>query len=102
MTGIKQKLFTIGHLEGISFLLLLGIAMPLKYIFDLPIWVRIVGSLHGFLFVAFAIILAIAWKKIPLTFIQAAKIFILSFLPFGTFFLHKVVPNKPEIDRDIH
>jgi integral membrane protein len=39
-------------LEGISLLLLLGVAMPLKYLFALPLAVRIVGSVHGILFLA--------------------------------------------------
>ena len=44
----------IAYLEGISFLLLLGVAMPLKYHWGMPLAVRIMGSLHGFLFVAYA------------------------------------------------
>ena len=39
--------------EGISYLLLLGIAMPLKYWAGLPLAVKIVGSIHGALFVVF-------------------------------------------------
>ena len=37
-------------LEGISFLILLVVAMPLKYLFDLPLAVRVAGGLHGLLF----------------------------------------------------
>jgi integral membrane protein len=48
----------IAFAEGVSFLVLLLIAMPLKYFANLPIAVTIVGGLHGFLFVAFV---AIAW-----------------------------------------
>ena len=87
----KNLLFRIGHLEGISFILLLFIAMPLKYVFDIPVWVRIVGSLHGVLFVAYCLILAVAWRNIPLTFGQVIKAFLLSFVPLGTFFLHKII-----------
>ena len=42
-----------GIAEGISFLVLLGIAMPLKYLFDQPMAVTIVGWAHGVLFVVF-------------------------------------------------
>lgn len=75
--------------EGISFLVLLGIAMPLKYFADLPMAVRIVGSLHGVLFVAFGVL---AWevksqyKKDWRWFFKAG---IASFLPFGTFYMDK-------------
>ncbi len=40
----------INFFEGVSFLLLLLVAMPLKYLFDLPLAVRIAGGLHGLLF----------------------------------------------------
>ena len=46
----------VARAEGISFLVLLFVAMPLKYIWDDPSWVRIVGMAHGVLFVAY-----IAW-----------------------------------------
>lgn len=54
-----QRFLQVGHAEGISYLVLLGVAMPLKYFFDIPQAVRLVGSLHGFLFVAF--VFMIAW-----------------------------------------
>ncbi len=46
----------IAFAEGVSFLVLLLIAMPLKYMADLPITVTIVGGLHGILFVAFVVL----------------------------------------------
>ena len=48
-----------GIAEGISFLVLLTIAMPLKYFFHLPIAVKIFGWMHGILFVSF---LFLAWE----------------------------------------
>jgi integral membrane protein len=44
--------------EGVSYLLLLGIAMPLKYLAGMPLAVLIVGSVHGGLFILFCIALA--------------------------------------------
>jgi integral membrane protein len=52
-----------GIAEGISFLLLLGVAMPLKYALDMPMAVRVVGSLHGLLFVSFLALLSHAAIK---------------------------------------
>jgi len=43
----------ISLLEGLSFLILLGIAMPLKYVFDMPLAVRYVGWVHGLLFIIY-------------------------------------------------
>lgn len=75
--------------EGISFLLLLGVAMPLKYLANWPIGVRILGSVHGALFVAF---LVLAWEvktsaRMPKPWLT--KAFIASFVPFGTIVLDK-------------
>ncbi|MBE99103.1 DUF3817 domain-containing protein [Flavobacterium coralii] len=77
----------IATLEGVSLLALLFIAMPLKYIWEMPEAVRIVGMAHGLLFVGY-ILLAIMlkveqdwpWKKFLI--ICAASV-----VPFGTFYI---------------
>jgi integral membrane protein len=51
--SIIRQLRLIGLVEGVSFLVLLGIAMPLKYLADLPQAVRVVGMIHGLLFVVY-------------------------------------------------
>ena len=78
-----------GIAEGISFLILLGIAMPLKYLAGQPQAVRIAGSLHGALFVIYAAMVLLAarnhqWppKEIGLGLLAA-------FLPFGPFWFDK-------------
>ena len=50
--NIKTLRF-VGTLEGISFLLLLGVAMPIKYIWDNPVFVKYIGMGHGVLFLLF-------------------------------------------------
>jgi integral membrane protein len=79
------RLRLIGLLEGSSFLILLGIAMPLKYLAHRPEAVKIVGSAHGFLFLVFVLALfhAASDRDWPLKKIAAG--FIASVLPFGTF-----------------
>jgi integral membrane protein len=81
----------IGKLEGYSYLALLFIAMPLKYLTHLPIAVRIAGSIHGALFVAFVIIILMVVRKKQLTTENAMYAFLLSLIPFGTFFLKKLL-----------
>jgi integral membrane protein len=78
--------------EGISFLVLLFIAMPLKYFAASPMAVTIVGGLHGVLFVVFV---ALAWvvKKDMVWFIKA---FIASLLPFGTIVMDKHWRNEKQ------
>lgn len=77
----------ISLVEGISFLILLGIAMPLKYFAGIPEVTSVVGALHGVLFIlyalaAVALMLALRWS--PLWFIGAM---LASVIPFGTFYL---------------
>jgi integral membrane protein len=80
---------SISLLEGVSLLILLFVAMPLKYIWGNPEYVRVVGMAHGLLFIAY-IIFAIMTKfklnwKIETLFI----VFIASIIPFGTFYIDK-------------
>jgi len=69
--------------EGVSYLVLLGIAMPLKYLADMPLAVRVVGSIHGALFVAYCIALARCLPAVPLG--RAVAYFIASLIPLGAF-----------------
>ena len=49
------RLRWIGFVEAVSFLLLLGVAMPLKYLAGQPLAVRIVGLIHGILFMIYLV-----------------------------------------------
>jgi integral membrane protein len=84
-----STLRSIAFVEGVSFLLLLGIAMPLKYLADLPVAVKIVGWIHGVLFVALCISLlqTMIVARWPMT--RAALVFVGALLPFGPFLLNR-------------
>ena len=85
-TALKS-LTLIGYLEGTSFLLLLFIAMPLKYMMDIPEGVKYIGMAHGMLFITYIIILL--WA-IPAGVLG-------SLLPFGPFiFDHLLKKNLQE------
>ena len=79
----------IAILEGISFIVLLFIAMPLKYQFDMPKVVSIVGMAHGVLFVAYVIFLYMVKAEHKWSFGKAVLGFVASFIPFGTFWFDK-------------
>ena len=83
------RLRLIGLLEGSSFLILLGIAMPLKYAAGLPLAVKYVGWAHGALFVLFLLALGHAAAETDLGLKKIAGAFIASVLPFGTFILDR-------------
>jgi integral membrane protein len=75
--------------EAISFLVLLGVAMPLKYFAGMPQAVKVVGWAHGLLFVAFCVALlqAAVVARWPLG--RAAVIFVAALLPFGPFIVDR-------------
>ena len=75
--------------EGISYIVLLGVAMPLKYMMDMPMAVRIVGSIHGALFIAYLLAghLAASEQRWTLSF----RVWAIgaSLIPFATFVLER-------------
>jgi integral membrane protein len=72
-------------LEGVSFLVLLFIAMPLKYLADAPLAVRIVGSVHGFLFLVLLYLLFRTHVERAWPVRRTMSAFVSSLMPFGTF-----------------
>lgn len=89
--NLRQSFLTTGHIEGISYLVLLFVAMPLKYFFAMPEAVRITGSIHGILFVLFIWLLILMKDRETLSLKTTAGLFAASLVPFGTFFLNKIL-----------
>ncbi|TDG36381.1 DUF3817 domain-containing protein [Pedobacter changchengzhani] len=83
--------------EGISYLLLLFVAMPLKYFAGLPLAVKYTGWAHGLLFVLYAVFLIMAWQEQKWKFGKAVLIFLASLLPFAPF----VVDRKLKDERAV-
>lgn len=81
-------------LEGISFLLLLGIAMPLKYFAGIPEAVTIVGWAHGVLFVWYIGAVFVARNEYNLNLGHTAIALAGSVLPFGTFYADNKIFKK--------
>jgi integral membrane protein len=86
----------IAFAEGVSFLVLLLIAMPLKYFADMPIAVTIVGGLHGLLFVAFVVMAWEVKREYKKDWGWLIKSFIASIVPFGTFWMDSNQWKKEE------
>ena len=93
MTNPIARLRTIAMIEGISFLVLLFIAMPLKYIWGQPQAVRIIGMAHGVLFVIFcaALLHTTIAAKWPLG--RPALLFLASIIPFGPWIIDRRMKN---------
>jgi integral membrane protein len=82
--------------EGVSFLVLLFIAMPLKYFADLPMAVTVVGGLHGVLFIAFGILALKVKTDCKRNVAWLVKAGLASLLPFGTFIMDKQWKKEEE------
>jgi integral membrane protein len=86
----KINTFTkVALLEGISYVLLLTIAMPLKYFFDFPQAVKVVGWAHGVLFMAYGILLLLCWIEYKWSMKRAAFYFFASLLPVVPFIVER-------------
>jgi integral membrane protein len=89
------RLRIIGYLEGISLLVLIFIAVPIKYYFGNPSLSKLLGPIHGaifllFLFNALSVGVEQKWKFKTTTW----KIIIACFIPFGTFYIDAKILSK--------
>lgn len=78
-------LIVMGLIEGTSTLVLFFIAMPLKYVADMPMAVSVVGSVHGFLFLGLVMMFLIGKSLVPLSWGLTVLGLIGAIVPFGPF-----------------
>ncbi len=101
---MKNKIVTwfrrIAISEGISFLVLLLIAMPLKYFAGLPEAVKIVGWAHGVLFVTLLFMSLEVKSILGKNFFWLVKVFIAAILPLGTFVLERQMKREGDFSRE--
>lgn len=80
---------SVALVEAVSFLVLLGIAMPLKYLAGLPLAVKIVGWAHGVLFVWLLVALILVKLRARWSLREAGVVLFAALLPFGPFFIDR-------------
>ncbi|MEO5673890.1 MAG: DUF3817 domain-containing protein [Chitinophagales bacterium] len=95
------RLRLIGITEGISFLLLLMIAMPLKYFAGIPEAVKVMGWIHGLLFILYMVALINVKISHPWPWWRMLTAFFAALVPIGTFLMdpqlrkeEKTLPDK--------
>jgi integral membrane protein len=89
MSPPQRWLLWVARLEGVSFLVLLGIAMPLKYLAGIPLAVRISGAVHGVLFLAFLHALARVASRDGWSRRRTATWLVASVVPLALFFVER-------------
>ena len=90
------RLRFVGKLEGVSYLLLLGVAMPLKYLAGQPLAVRIVGMAHGLLFILLGILTLQMMSERDWPMKKAAMVMVAALLPFGPFVIDRRLAAEAE------
>jgi len=80
-----RKLEILGFIEGTSTLILFLVAMPLKYLANIPEAVRIVGSVHGGLFLGYLALLAVVVVRFRWPLQRGMWLFLAAIIPFGPF-----------------
>lgn len=83
--------------EGVSYIVLLFIAMPLKYWADMPLAVKYVGWAHGLLFVLYIACLVMAWQERKWSIIKVGMLFVASLLPFVPFYIEKKLKEEEQV-----
>ncbi|MEO1995607.1 MAG: DUF3817 domain-containing protein [Planctomycetaceae bacterium] len=86
----------VGVCEGISTLVLFGVAMPLKYLGNMPLAVTIVGSVHGGLFVGLVVMFLVAIRRVPISSRLAMIGIVAAVIPFGPFVVDRRLSRMSE------
>ena len=81
-------------LEGVSYILLLFIAVPIKYLLNEAVYVKILGMPHGVLFILYIVFSIIVKIKYNWNFRKFLVISLASLVPFGTFYIDKKYLTK--------
>ena len=94
LKGPINRLRFIGNIEGVSYLVLLFLAMPLKYFANMPMMVTWVGWIHGFLFVLYCF--SILEVKLSMSWNMGTSLipFIAALVPFGPFLIDNWLKEK--------
>ncbi|MCL7752293.1 DUF3817 domain-containing protein [Polaribacter sp. Z022] len=86
---MKSIFRIVSLLEGISYLLLLFIATPIKYLQDNPEYVKMLGMPHGILFMLYVVLAFMIKKEMNWDNKTLGIVLACSIIPFGTFYVDK-------------
>ena len=76
-------------LEGVSYILLLFIATPVKYLLNDPQYVKLLGMPHGLLFIGYVVLAFMLKNELKWSQKQFMVVLLASIIPFGTFYIDK-------------
>ena len=79
----------VAFFEGVSYILLLFIATPIKYLKDDPSYVKLLGMPHGVLFMAYIALAFVLYKQLKWSDKTFKHVLLASIIPFGTFYIER-------------
>lgn len=86
---MKNIFRIVSFLEGVSYLLLLFIASPIKYFQGDASYVKMLGMPHGILFMLYIVMAIVIQKQMKWNLKNLGIVLLASILPFGTFYVDK-------------
>lgn len=86
---MKTFFRVVSFLEGTSYLLLLFVAVPIKYWLNDPQYVKLLGMPHGLLFVGYMVLAFLLKFELNWDMKKFGVVLLASILPFGTFYIDK-------------
>ena len=89
LLAMKMFFRVVSFLEGTSYLLLLFVAVPIKYWMDDPQYVKLLGMPHGLLFVTYLVITLLIKSELKWSNKTLGVVMLASVIPFGTFYVDK-------------
>ncbi|WP_431134165.1 DUF3817 domain-containing protein [Psychroserpens mesophilus] len=89
MFSVFNSFKIIALLEGISYILLLFVAVPIKYLADDPQYVKLLGMPHGILFVAYVVLAVLLSAQLKWNGKTLFIVLVASIIPFGTFYVDR-------------
>ncbi|HET8573185.1 MAG TPA: DUF3817 domain-containing protein [Edaphocola sp.] len=98
---LLSRFCTIALLEGISYIFLLGIAMPVKYLGDNPFLVKYGGWAHGLLFVAYMVLLIRLAMRDDWKTGRIALAFFASLVPFAPFYVERKLKKEARLKAQL-
>ena len=91
---MKNIFRIVSFLEGISYLLLLFVAVPIKYFQGDASYVKILGMPHGVLFMSYVVLAIVIKKQMQWNLKNLGIVVLASIIPFGTFYVDKKYLQK--------
>lgn len=86
---MKNVFRIVSFLEGVSYILLLFIATPIKYLQDNPEYVKLLGMPHGILFMLYVVLAFVIKSEMKWDNKTFRIVLLCSIIPFGTFYMDK-------------